>query len=285
MHTEHRSFLITAREFDRLLASGQPVSVLDCRASLTDPEYGLNVWLEGHIAGSVFLDLHTVLADKTLPGGRFPLPEPWKFVENLAGLGVSSEHSVVVLDDAGGRLAAARAWWMLYCWMGHAKVSVLDGGLTAWKSTVGTLVSSDPDNALGCLPTRSGSEWSVTNHALVDAGHIEERGTDLLLLDGRSEVRFTGEHEPLDSVAGHIPGAICRPADHNLEDDGTFKAAGLLRDELPVQPNMISYCGGGVAACHNILAYAVAGLPLPRLYAGSWSDWVSELSRPVVTGR
>ncbi|MFC3283658.1 sulfurtransferase [Litchfieldella rifensis] len=269
--------LIDATILQAWLADMTPVTLLDCRARLDDPGAGAALWRNGHIPGSRHLDLERDMSSGPGEGGRHPLPNPAAFTAVLQRLGVHPGIPVVVYDDRGGQLAAARAWWMLHCWAGHPQVRVLDGGLPAWQAHNGTLSTETGDEI-------TPSDWQpdFDDSVLIDANEVLVSRD--LKLDARTRERFRGENEPIDPVAGHIPGAQCRPSVDNLESNGRFKPATTLNAELPEASEAISYCGSGVTACHNILAYAVAGRRLPRLYAGSWSHWIRDPARPIATG-
>lgn len=270
--------LITAVALADALDGPRPPRVLDCRARLGEPDAGRRLWYEAHLPGSFHLDLDRHLAGPSGRGGRHPLPRPDAFAEVIRRFGIGQDQTVVVLDDLGGQLAAARAWWMLACWAGHPEVRVLDGGLEAWLSNGGGLIEDgDPE----ALPDPGDWVPVFQTSYLVDADQVFS-GRDLKV-DARSLKRFRGEVEPIDRVAGHIPGAVSRPSADNLHHGDRFKSPKVLDAELPSAESVIAYCGSGVTACHNILAYAVAGRSLPRLYAGSWSEWIEDPSRPVVT--
>ncbi|KAA0011422.1 sulfurtransferase [Billgrantia pellis] len=269
--------LITAEEVSAELREGRPLRVLDCRARLGEPEAGERLWQAGHVPGSLHFDLDRDLAASPGEGGRHPLPSTDAFTASLQRLGISPKLPVVVLDDMGGQLAAARAWWMLACWAGHPNVRVLDGGLQAWQEVGGEL-------PLGREPLPEPSRWQPHYDASALVSADELFSGRALKVDARGEERFRGEVEPIDPVAGHIPGATCRPSGANLTDTGRFKPPERLDDELPRAEAIVAYCGSGVTACHNILAYAVAGRSLPRLYPGSWSEWIRDPSRPVAQG-
>ncbi|WP_163559097.1 sulfurtransferase [Halomonas sp. NO4] len=269
--------LITAEALREALATATPPRVLDCRARLSDATAGERLWREGNLPGSQHLDLDRDLAAPAGEGGRHPLPSPAAFTAVVQRLGLTPERPVVVYDDMGGQLAAARAWWMLAIWAGHPDVRMLDGGLRAWQEAGGEL-------PLGRESPPVPSAWQprFDDSAWVDAGRVLVG--DELKVDARAPERFRGEAEPIDPVAGHIPGAACRPSSDNLTPAGYFKSPEQLAAELPETAATIAYCGSGVTACHTILAYAVAGRPLPRLYAGSWSEWIRDPARPVATG-
>lgn len=271
--------LISADTLIEALEGPQPPRLLDCRARLGEPDAGRGLWSEAHLPGSDHLDLDRDLAAVPGAGGRHPLPSPEAFTAVLQRLGITPKQPVVVYDDMGGQLAAARAWWMLACWAGHPDVRLLDGGLTAWLAAGGEL-REDGDPDAGPAP----SDWQPTYRDAALAGIDEVIAADALKVDARSRERFRGEAEPVDPVAGHIPGAVCRPSADSLDAGGCFKPAEVLARELPEADALIAYCGSGVTACHNVLAYAVAGRALPRLFVGSWSEWITDPARPVATG-
>ncbi|APE29747.1 sulfurtransferase [Halomonas aestuarii] len=271
--------LISAAALADALEGAHPPRLLDCRARLGEPDAGRGLWWGAHLPGSYHFDLDRDLAGPPGAGGRHPLPTPEAFTAVLQRLGITPEQPVVVYDDMGGQLAAARAWWMLDCWAGHPDVRLLDGGLKAWLAAGGELYEDgDPE----LLPPSS--DWQPAYRDAAWVGVDEVAASGAMLLDARSRERFRGEAEPVDPVAGHIPGAVCRPSADNLGEGGHFKSARVLASELPEADSMIAYCGSGVTACHNVLACAIAGRPLPRLFVGSWSEWIREPSRPVATG-
>ncbi|SDG05748.1 thiosulfate/3-mercaptopyruvate sulfurtransferase [Onishia taeanensis] len=274
--------LIDSASLAAAQASSRPPLLLDCRARLDDADAGRALWRDGHLPGSQHLALEHDLSAPAGEGGRHPLPSHEAFTAVIQRLGITPDVPVVVYDDMGGQLAAARAWWMLSCWAGHADVRVLDGGLLAWQASGGALESGE---GVAHAP----SDWrpSFDDGALVSAADITPGHS--ALVDARALARFRGEVEPIDPVAGHIPGACCRPSADNLAADGHFKPATQLAAELEdvdaeTDGELIAYCGSGVTACHDILAYAIAGRPLPRLYAGSWSDWIRDPDRLIATG-
>ncbi len=261
-------------------------AVIDCRFSLDDTERGQRDYLEAHIPGAVYAHLDRDLSGTKVPGktGRHPLPEVPSFAATLSAWGIDSDTQVVAYDDSTGPMAA-RLWWMLN-WMGHGNVALLDGGWRSWQGSR--------------LPLRSGAEYRTVKHfeaheiqdAYVTAEQVQRYAGDsrYLILDARSGPRFRGEVEPIDPVAGHIPGAVSVPYEENLTPEGKFLSPEILRRRFEglmkfVPPeNVICYCGSGVTAAHNIVAIAHGGLGMARLYAGSWSEWVADGARPVATG-
>lgn len=271
--------LISATALAAALEGPNPPRVLDCRARLGEPDAGRRLWWEAHLPGSHHLDLDRDLAGPAGEGGRHPLPTPAAFTKVVQRLGLTPQQPVVVYDDRGGQLAAARAWWMLACWAGHPDVRLLDGGLGGWLAAGGEMLQDGDPEAMPAA-----SQWQPAYHdeRHVSAGAVLSSAA--IKVDARSKARFRGEEEPIDPVAGHIPGAVCRPSADNLTGDGHFKSPDVLAKELPEAESSIVYCGSGVTACHTLLAYAVADRPLPRLYPGSWSEWIRDPARPIATG-
>ena len=253
-------------------ASKNSVKFLDCRSTLGDPDAGRRAYEGGHIAGALFLSLDDDLAASPGDGGRHPLPEPESLLNRLRALGINDEDQVVVYDDAGGAYAA-RAWWCLR-WLGHEAVAVLNGGLSAWPAPLSTEVIRPATGNFSQRPALTRS---------LDVADLSAGLSAYQLIDARAQARFDGLEEPIDPVAGHIPGAICRPFQDNLKKDGTFCSATELAKRFPAGDDVVCYCGSGVTAAHNILAMRIAGLPEPMLYPGSWSEWIRDDQRPVAT--
>lgn len=256
--------------------------VFDCRHDLADYEHGRRAYRESHIPGALFLHLDEDLSGtKTGINGRHPLPHPRTFALRLGALGVSNSTQVVAYDASGGPFAA-RLWWMMR-WLGHAGVAVLDGGWQAWIER--------GFEASGSVPVPQPSSYTLhpKRELAVDAKFVASHlgDTKTLVVDARSPDRFRGENETLDPVAGHIPGAVNRFFKLNLEPDGSFKPPGRLRSDFEAllegreTAGVVHQCGSGVTACHNLLAMEHAGLTGSKLFPGSWSEWVSERSRPV----
>ncbi len=254
-------------------------TLLDVRWALGGPP-GRDEYERGHIPGAVFVDLDTELASAPGPGGRHPLPEPGAFEAAMRRAGVRADRPVVVYDDSGSA-AAARAWWLLR-YFGHPDVRVLDGGLGAWVASGRGLSTDAPAPAPGSFEARPGG-MPVVDAA--GAASLAERG---VLLDARAAERFRGEHEPVDPIAGHIPGAVNAPTSANVDSDGRFLARDALRATFAaagVRDGVMvgAYCGSGVTAAHEVLALELAGFNA-ALYPGSWSEWITDRERPVATG-
>ena len=267
------------------MAAATDCRIVDCRFNLLEPEKGRAEYLAGHIPGAVFADLDRDLAGPvTDTSGRHPLPDAEVFKATLQGFGIGPDTQVVVYDYASGALAA-RLWWMLR-WFGHPRVAVLNGGLKAWLADDGPLEIEVPEYPETELQM-SADAGLVVSTAEIAAALGE--GCDYKLVDARDEPRFAGRSEPIDAVAGHIPGAINCPVSGNLNDDGSWKSPDELRllwSELPdsgPQKPFTVMCGSGVTACHLALSAEIAGLEAPRVYIGSWSEWIRDPARPVAT--
>ena len=258
--------------------------VFDCRHDLADPARGRVEYEKSHIPGARFLHLDEDLsAPKTGTNGRHPLPDPGVLMEKLGRAGVDSRKQVVAYDAQGG-MVAARLWWLLR-WLGHLPVAVLDGGWNQWISEGRAQTAEVPQPQ----PTRFSGK---ANPNWVGADFVRARLYDpsLVLVDARAPDRFRGQNETLDPVGGRIPGARNRYFRDNLDTDGRFKSPEALEKEFGTvlgpagAENVVSYCGSGVSACHNLLAMEVAGLRGSRLYPGSWSEWCADPSRRVESG-
>jgi thiosulfate/3-mercaptopyruvate sulfurtransferase len=257
--------------------------VFDCRHDLADPEAGERQYRAAHIPGARFAHLDRDLsAPRTGTNGRHPLPAADAFARWLGAQGLEPSDTVVCYDAGPGTIAA-RLWWMLR-WVGHERVAVLDGGFEGWLREGRALSREVPAFAPTVYRARERRAMAV------DVGWVEENRTRVLLLDARAPARYRGDVEPLDSVAGHIPGAVNRFCNENLQPGGTFKSAEVLRREFgqllgPRAPHeVVHYCGSGVSACHNLLAMEIAGLPGARLYGGSWSEWIADARREIARG-
>ncbi|HET7670621.1 MAG TPA: sulfurtransferase [Burkholderiales bacterium] len=257
--------------------------IFDCRHDLMKPELGEQQYRQAHIPGALFASLDRDLsAPKSGKNGRHPLPEPEVFGQWLGRQGLKPGDQVVCYDASNGAMAA-RLWWMLR-WVGHEAVAVLDGGLAKWTSE-GRPVSSD-------VPAFAATDYPVNlnEEVAVGARMVHRRLGQQLLVDARAPARWRGEQEPIDSVAGRIPGALNRFNMDNVGPDGTFKPAEALRKDFQdvlagrAPRDVVNYCGSGVAACHNLLAMEIAGLPGAKLFAGSWSEWIADPARPQERG-
>ena len=285
--------LISVAQLQALQSSGAPLQVFDCSFDLAQPQAGRAMFAQSHIAGAVYADLNTDLSIKgdpavtgALSGGRHPLPAREAFAQWLASTGFDNTKQAVVYDRQGVNYCG-RLWWMLK-WLGHDAVAVLDGGLQAWTAQGGALASGDQSapSAVGAFTV------SDSKVVLVDAATVHKqlgRPTQTIV-DARATPRFKGEVEPLDPVAGHIPGALNRPFGSNLTPEGFFKPAAVLRAELEAllgacaAGSVVHHCGSGVSAIPNVLAMEIAGLRGSALFAGSWSEWCSDPARPVAIG-
>ncbi|MFG2590718.1 sulfurtransferase [Streptomyces sp. NPDC048438] len=268
--------IITASEYLSESAGPRPPVLLDIRWQLGGPN-GRDDYEAGHIPGAVFVDLDSELAGPAGSGGRHPLPDPEAFGSVMRRAGVGEESPVVVYDGGQG-WAAARAWWLLR-WTGHTDVRVLDGGLAAWTGELTTGISEPAEGDFRPRPGALG---------LLDADEAADLARSGLLLDARAAERYRGDVEPIDRVGGHIPGAVSAPTTQNVGEDGRFLAAGTLASRFSALgadggTQVGVYCGSGVSGAHEVLALELAG-HRAALYAGSWSEWSSDESRPVATG-
>ena len=298
--------LISAEQLQTLVASAGSLRVFDCSFDLMQPHAGEQQYLASHIPGAVYASLDAALSakhgvnpaktgaqgvipasgsDAPASGGRHPLPNREKFATWLSSVGFANDMQAVVYDRNGANYCG-RLWWMLK-WAGHRHVAVLDGGLQAWLAAGGKVNSGrEPAHF------QSNFELSQEQAVLVSASTVESRLNQpaQTLLDARATPRYKGEVEPLDPVAGHIPGALNRPFSLNIGADGKFKPAAQLKLEFEAllagrdPATVVHHCGSGVSAVPNIIAMEIAGLQTGGLYAGSWSDWCSDPRRPTEKG-
>jgi len=254
--------------------------LFDCRHDLARPELGEQQYAEAHLPGAQFAHMDRDLsAPRTGANGRHPLPEAKSFIAWLGKQGLTAADTVVCYDGGGGA-TASRLWWMLR-WVGHDQVAVLDGGLAKWQR------EGRPTNAE--VPQPAPASYAGKPRASLVAGlvHVEKKLKRALLIDARAPLRYRGEKEPIDPVAGRIPGAKNRFNNDNLSAEGVFKSSEQLRSEFEGvlagrNPNeVVNYCGSGVSACHNALAMEIAGLGGSRVYVGSWSEWSADPTRPI----
>jgi thiosulfate/3-mercaptopyruvate sulfurtransferase len=275
MHTT----LVTTQQ----LAGNPAWRIFDCRHDLAKPELGEEQYRQAHIPGARFAHLERDLsAAKTGTNGRHPLPDRARFIAWLGRQGLDPADQVVCYDGGNG-VMAARLWWMLR-WIGHEAAAVLDGGLAKW------LAEARPVTGEVARFTECTYPVKAQRAAALDVDGVQRNLKKLLLVDARAPARFRGEQEPIDPVAGHIPGAKNRSSADNVSPQGIFKNAAELKKELHAvlgdraPGDTVHYCGSGVSACHNLLAMEIAGLPGGKLYAGSWSEWSADPSRPQERG-
>ena len=294
--------LISSEQLQALMASDAPLRIFDCTFDLMQPHLGEQQYLDSHITGAVYANLDTALsamhgvpgshgvitatgADAPASGGRHPLPNRQRFADWLCDVGFSNDMQAVVYDRNGANYCG-RLWWMLK-WAGHANVAVLDGGLQAWTAAGGQLTTGEE-------PAHFQSNFTLGQElvTLVATKTVADNlgSPTQTLIDARGAPRFRGEVEPLDPAAGHIPGALNRPFGNNIGPDGKFKPAAVLKTEFEAllagrdPASVVHHCGSGVSAVPNLLAMQIAGLGSTGLYAGSWSEWSSDPTRPVEKG-
>jgi thiosulfate/3-mercaptopyruvate sulfurtransferase len=276
------STLISARDLAAKFSDPSWLPI-DCRFDLAKPDSGEAAYRTSHIPGAVYAHLDRDLSSPiTASSGRHPLPEPERFAQTLRNWGVTADTQVVAYDADTG-VYAARLWWLLR-WVGHRAIAVLDGGLKAWNEA-GLPVTTD-------TPTRTPSYFQARpdRSMWLDTVQVTQKLREgWRLLDARAPERYAGKTEPIDAVAGHVPGAVNHPLAKNLGPDARFLSAGELQARYThsqtgvSDDRTIAICGSGVTACHLLLAMEIAGKPGARLYAGSWSEWIRDPSRPVAT--
>jgi thiosulfate/3-mercaptopyruvate sulfurtransferase len=291
----HYNTLITAAQL-QALQRAQPhadLHIWDCSFDLMNPPAARAAYEQQHIAGAVFIDLEHHLSDKSeaadiASGGRHPLPSREKFAAWVGAIGITPETQVIVYDRNGCNYCG-RAWWMLQ-WIGHRQVAVLDGGLQAWMAAGGAVQAGYPamqvDFSKQKYPLAGVDTGLIAINSVVKASQTRSHA----IIDARAPERFRGEVEPLDPIAGHIPGALNRPFTMNLNEQGFFKSPAQLKAEFdallagrdPAQ--VIHHCGSGVSAVPNVLAMQIAGYPPSKLFAGSWSEWCNTPGLPVAQG-
>jgi len=258
--------------------------IAECRFQLADPGRGRQDYLDAHIAGAVYVHLDDDLSGEVIPGmtGRHPLPGVNQVVNTFSNLGIADGMQVVAYDDAGGSLAAGRLWWMLR-WLGHRSVAVLDGGWQKWLADGFPVQGGQQRYPAKKFIARPQPDLVVSSE-FVNRVRNDQK---YILLDARAPERFRGEIEPIDVVAGHIPGATSQPYTENLTQEGVFRSSDDIRSRFlmilgDINPNrVIHYCGSGVTSVHNLLAMLYAGLGESKLYVGSWSEWITDPERPV----
>jgi thiosulfate/3-mercaptopyruvate sulfurtransferase len=273
--------LLSAAQLNELIRSGDCV-VVDCRFDLADTGKGRAQWLAGHVPTARYAHLDDDLSSPIRPHtGRHPLPETARFAEFLASIGWREDRLLVAYDEASNAIAS-RLWWLMRYFGQHA--ALLDGGLAAWRAAGLPLESGEPEVETSAVP-----KLHADDALLLTTGQLVAALEEMTVLDARTSDRFTGAQEPLDTKAGHIPGAVNRPLGSNLRLNGRFKDPAELRREfealLSDRPQPVAHsCGSGVTACHNLFAMELAGLGGSKLYAGSWSEWIRDPARPIATG-
>ena len=257
--------------------------ILDCRFDLMQPEAGRKSYESAHIQNAHYLDLAQDLASpQTTESGRYPLPDLVVFTAKLSNLGIDNNTQVIIYDQKNGFMAAARAWWLLK-YLGHESVAVLDGGFEAAKAQ-GLAI----DNHTPVVIPRKFTA-NIQNHFVVDVdwvvGHLED--SNYQIVDARNAERFAGHDNAMDPVAGHLPNAMNRSCELNIDVNGCFKPKAILQQEFKSllanndNVQVVHQCGSGITACHNLLAMQIAGLEMGRLYVGSWSEWIKDPKRPI----
>jgi thiosulfate/3-mercaptopyruvate sulfurtransferase len=287
MNKDHAGYTtIVARDILQRHLQDPGWIIFDCRFNLAAPAAGEAAYRESHIPGARYAHLERDLsAPKTAVTGRHPLPDPEQLARKLGDWGVNNRKQVIAYDGAGG-VIAARLWWLIR-WLGHNAVAVLDGGFNRWCE------EERPVNAEPPQIEPAEFKASLVADAWDDSAYVERNLAEqnYIVLDARAAPRFAGEQEPIDPVAGHIPGAVNRPFDMNLDAHGDFRPPVELRQTFcdllaNMEPERIVHmCGSGVTACHNLLAMEAAGLCGSRLYVGSWSEWITDPRRPRATGK
>jgi thiosulfate/3-mercaptopyruvate sulfurtransferase len=257
--------------------------IMDCRFDLMHPEWGEENYLEMHIPGAVYANVDSDLSGAKSPlTGRHPLPDPQDFLKSMSRLGIDNNTQVIAYDSTAGSFAA-RLWFLLRFY-GYTKVAVLDGGFSEWMKQKLPYESGIHQNKPGHFTGTPRTDWIVTTADVEN--NLGKPGW--LLVDARAPERFAGKQETIDSVAGHIPGAVDHFYGLNLDPNGLFLPAETLKNQYSAlikgfnPENTAVYCGSGVTSCHNLLAMAIAGLPQPRLYAGSWSEWIRNPQHSVI---
>ena len=265
-------------------------AIVDCRFDLARPEWGASACAAGHLPGALYAHLGRDLSGPVTPqSGRHPLPSPEALAATLGGFGIDRDTQVVAYDQGNGAYAA-RLWWLLR-WAGHRLVAVLNGGFAAWQQAalpIATEPSRRAARRFATSPPGADLVSAAQIEAMIAAGELSSGRS--ALVDARGADRFAGENETLDPIAGHVPGARNHPFAGNVDARGRFLPADELRNRWlqtlgsTAPQNAVAMCGSGVTACHNLLALEVAGLQGARLYAGSWSEWIRDPSRPTVRG-
>tara|TARA_B100001769_G_C22096332_1_gene591520 strand:+ start:1308 stop:2159 length:852 start_codon:yes stop_codon:yes gene_type:complete len=273
--------IISAQELNKNLNNTSFI-IFDCRCDITDKSYGVQAYNEGHIENSIFVDVdHDLASEKTSNTGRHPLPDPLIISEKLSQWGMTNDKQAIIYDDAGGAFAG-RMWWILK-WLGHSHVAVLDGALGAWMSNGGKLSTKTTIFERETFHPKVNDSMHVSISEVEDAQYKMNK----LIIDARSKERYLGIKDLVDPIAGHIPGAVSHPLGQNLDKNGHFKSPEELRHNFSkllgdtASGDIISMCGSGITACHNILALEISGIKGVPLYVGSWSEWITDKTRPI----
>ena len=266
------------------LLDAPDLRILDCRFDLKDPLAGHDAWRSGHIPGASFLDLEKDLSGDVGPTtGRHPLPDSDALARTFGACGIDSQSRVVVYDAGNGGIAA-RAWWLLR-WLGHSRVALLEQGYSGWVAADLPVTAEETVVSPATFVPRPRPGQTIST-----ADVVRHRESGLVLVDARERARYLGEHEPIDAVAGRVPGARNLPFADLLDSDGRFKSPAAIRKHFEevlgaeARGDWVSMCGSGVTACHLALSASVAGYPEPRLYIGSFSEWIRDSERPVASG-
>ena len=276
--------VITPEQTNELLNSSNLI-IIDCRYELSTPDKGKEDFQHSHIPGAIYAHLKYDLAGPVVPErtGRHPLPDIDELSKKFSSWGIGKDTQVIAYDESTGAMVAARVWWLLK-YLGHDNVAVLNGGFENWTK------QGYPTTAEIITPKPAIFTPEVNPQMLVTSNDVEAvlNNNNYLIIDSRAEERYLGEFEPIDPIAGRIPGAVNRFHANNNDDDGKYKNSSLLKEEFTELINNIPadktifYCGSGVTGAQNVLAYYYAGLGLPKLYAGSWSEWITDPNRPIL---
>ncbi len=266
--------LIVSPEWLATNTDNPQVVIIDCRFSLADPELGQKQYQESHVPGAFYLDLNRDLASSVgKHGGRHPLPNIEELAAKLSAIGINSAETLVVAYDDSRLAFAARLWWLLR-YMGHSKVALLDGGFSAWKAAGYPVTNTLPEAREGNFVPRLQQDLAVDIEAVKERKDLPGK----VLVDSRESERYEGLREPIDPIAGHIPGAVNYPWQGVTDETGKVRSTSEQKQrwrELEKADEIIVYCGSGVTACVNLLSLEIAGIPDAKLYVGSWSDWCS----------
>ena len=266
--------LIVSSEWLAANTENPQVVIIDCRFSLADSESGQKQYQESHIPGAFYLDLNRDLASAVgKHGGRHPLPNMGELAEKLSAIGINSSETLVVAYDDSRLAFAARLWWLLR-YMGHSKVALLDGGFSAWKAAGYSVTNTLPQPREGKFVVQLQQDLAVDIETVKEQKDLPGE----VLIDSRESERYAGLREPIDPIAGHIPGAVNYPWQEVTDETGKVRSTSAQKQrwaQLEIGAEIIVYCGSGVTACVNLLSLEIAGIPDAKLYVGSWSDWCS----------